>query len=61
MGGKGDAYLDWVIGTVKPLIDRSFPTGLGPADTAMIGSSMGGLISLYALAARPATFGLPAR
>jgi predicted alpha/beta superfamily hydrolase len=58
MGGKGDAYLAWVVDTVKPLIDRSFPSALGPADTAMIGSSMGGLISLYALAARPATFGL---
>lgn len=58
MGGKGDAYLDWVIDTVKPLIDRSFPTASGPAKTAMIGSSMGGLISLYALAARPETFGL---
>lgn len=58
MGGKGDAYLDWVIGTVKPLIDRSFPTAPGPEDTAMVGSSMGGLISLYALAARPETFGL---
>jgi predicted alpha/beta superfamily hydrolase len=58
MGGKGDAYLDWVIGTVKPLVDSSFPTAPAPAHTAMIGSSMGGLISLYALAARPQTFGL---
>jgi len=58
MGGKGDAYLDWVVGTVKPLIDRELPSASDPANTAMVGSSMGGLISLYALAARPATFGL---
>jgi predicted alpha/beta superfamily hydrolase len=58
MGGKGDAYLDWVAGTVKPLIDRELPSASDPAKTAMVGSSMGGLISLYALAARPETFGL---
>jgi predicted alpha/beta superfamily hydrolase len=58
MGGKGDAYLDWLVGTLKPLIDRSFPTVDQPAGTALIGSSMGGLISLYALATRPQTFGL---
>jgi predicted alpha/beta superfamily hydrolase len=58
MGGKGDAYLDWVVGSVKPLIDRELPTASAPANTAIVGSSMGGLISLYALAARPETFGL---
>lgn len=58
MGGKGDAYLDWIIDTVKPLVDAAFPTAADAPNTAMIGSSMGGLISLYALAARPETFGL---
>jgi len=58
MGGKGDAYLDWIVDTVKPLVDGAFPTAADAANTAMIGSSMGGLISLYALAARPQTFGL---
>lgn len=58
MGGKGDAYLDFVIDTVKPLIDSSFPTLDVPAATGIVGSSMGGLISMYALATRGDTFGL---
>jgi predicted alpha/beta superfamily hydrolase len=58
VGGKGDAYLDWLVGTVKPLVDRSFPTRAERMATAIIGSSMGGLISLYALFAQRAVFGL---
>ena len=58
MGGKGDAYLEWLVGTVKPLIDRSFPTRSEREATGVVGSSMGGLISLYALVAYPAVFGL---
>ena len=58
MGGKGDAYLDWLVGTVKPLVDRSFPTRAEREATGIIGSSMGGLISLYALFGQRAVFGL---
>jgi predicted alpha/beta superfamily hydrolase len=58
MGGKGDAYLDWVVGAVRPLIDRSFPTDQRRAATGIIGSSMGGLISLYALLRHGDVFGL---
>jgi predicted alpha/beta superfamily hydrolase len=58
MGGKGDAYLDWLVGTVKPLVDRSFPTRAERDATGIIGSSMGGLISLYALFGQRAVFGL---
>lgn len=58
MGGKGDAYLSFVVDTIKPLIDREFPTVVDPAATGIIGSSMGGLISIYALIARPEAFGL---
>jgi predicted alpha/beta superfamily hydrolase len=58
MGGRGDAYLAWLVGTVKPLIDSSFPTRAEREATGIIGSSMGGLISLYALLAHPDTFGL---
>lgn len=56
-GGKGDRYLDWVIGTVKPLIDRRFRTRPDRAHTGMAGSSMGGLITLYAYLRHPAVFG----
>jgi predicted alpha/beta superfamily hydrolase len=58
VGGRGDAYLDWVVAAVKPLIDRSFPTSHERMDTGIIGSSMGGLISMYALLSHGDTFGL---
>lgn len=58
MGGKGDAYLEWLVGAVKPLVDRSFPTRAERAATGIVGSSMGGLIALYALFGQRSVFGL---
>lgn len=55
--GRAPALLAWVAGHLKPLVDRSFPTLPGPADTLVGGSSMGGLMSLYALVERPDVFG----
>jgi predicted alpha/beta superfamily hydrolase len=57
-GGKGDAYLDFLVSSVKPLVDAEYPTEPGAATTGILGSSMGGLISLYALFRRPDVFGL---
>ncbi len=59
-GGKGDDYLDFVVDTVKPLVDRSFRTLPGRETTGLGGSSMGGLISLYGFFARPGDFGFVA-
>lgn len=56
-GGKGDAYLAFLVRTLKPRIDRDFRTFPGRAHTSMIGSSMGGLISLYAAFRYAGTFG----
>jgi predicted alpha/beta superfamily hydrolase len=56
-GGAGDRYLDFVVETLKPAIDREFRTRLEPAHTGIVGSSMGGLISLYAFFREPSTFG----
>jgi len=56
-GGRGDAYLDFVVGTVKPLIDRDFRTLPERDCTGVAGSSMGGLISLYAFFRHPDVFG----
>lgn len=53
----GDAYLDFLTRDLKPLIDRTYRTRADPADTAVIGSSMGGLISCYAFVERPRVFG----
>ncbi len=58
VGGKGDAYLNWLVGTVKQLVDHSFPTSSQRIETGIIGSSMGGLISMYGLIAHADTFGL---
>ncbi|GAB4264001.1 MAG: hypothetical protein Kow0080_02790 [Candidatus Promineifilaceae bacterium] len=56
-GGKGDQYLQFVVNTLKPIIDESFRTLPEQAHTGIIGSSMGGLISLYAFFRYPQTFG----
>jgi predicted alpha/beta superfamily hydrolase len=57
-GGRGDQYLAFVVETVKPLIERDFRTLPGRMNTGMVGSSMGGLISLYAFFRWPEVFGL---
>jgi predicted alpha/beta superfamily hydrolase len=56
-GGEGDAYLAFLVDTLKPRIDRSFRTDKRRDATAVFGSSMGGLISLYAYFRYPAVFG----
>jgi predicted alpha/beta superfamily hydrolase len=56
-GGEGDVYLDFIGSTLKPLIDRDFRTLPEREHTAIAGSSLGGLISLYAFFARPDIFG----
>ena len=48
-GGGGDRYLAFVAETLKPIIDRDFRTNPVRDATALAGSSMGGLISLYGL------------
>ncbi len=54
---KSDEYLRWLVSELKPFIDQQFPT-LGEAkNTTIMGSSMGGLISSYALAKHPDVFG----
>jgi predicted alpha/beta superfamily hydrolase len=45
--GAGDRYLDFLLQTLKPIIDQRFRTRPEPAASGIAGSSMGGLISLY--------------
>ncbi|MEK8031428.1 alpha/beta hydrolase-fold protein [Ideonella sp. DXS29W] len=54
--GEGEAYLSFIVDKLKPLIDRQYRTLTGPQDTAIIGSSMGGLISDYAIHRYPQVF-----
>ena len=56
-GGKGDAYLTFLVDTLKPRIDQEFRTLPDRLHTGIMGSSMGGLISLYALFRDPEVFG----
>jgi predicted alpha/beta superfamily hydrolase len=51
---RAGEYLDFLLGSVKPLVDGSFPTLAG--ETGILGSSLGALLSLYAFFARPGTF-----
>lgn len=46
--GKGQLFFDWVFGTLKPEIDRTYPTWPFREGCGVGGSSMGGLMALYA-------------
>jgi predicted alpha/beta superfamily hydrolase len=52
-----DAYLDFLTAELKPFIDTTFATQPGRETTFIMGSSMGGLVSLYALTRHPELFG----
>lgn len=54
----GDKYLTFITDTLKPLIDRDFRTQPERAHTGLMGSSLGGLISLYGYFQYPHVFGL---
>lgn len=54
---RADAYLRFLVEELKPLVDRRFATKPDAANTFVMGSSMGGLISLYALCEYPQVFG----
>jgi predicted alpha/beta superfamily hydrolase len=58
--GRGEAYLGFLAETVKPLIDARYRTRPEREATGVAGSSMGGLISLFAYFARPEVFGIMA-
>ncbi len=53
-GGKADLYLEYIKDTLKPYIDRTFRTK--KHETYMIGSSLGGVVSLYAAIKYPKVF-----
>ena len=56
-GGEGDAYVDFLAHTLKPWVDAHYRTRPDAAHTGVMGSSMGGLISLYAALKYPRVFG----
>jgi len=56
-GGQGKAYVHFLVKELKPFIDKKFRTQPQAKYTAIMGSSMGGLISFYAGMEYPQVFG----
>jgi alpha-glucosidase len=56
-GGNADNYLEFIVKTLKPEIDKKYRTNLNPRNTAIMGSSLGGLASYYAILKYPTIFG----
>lgn len=54
---EGPAYLAFIVETLKPYIDARYRTLPGKASTGIAGSSLGGLITLYASLVYPDVFG----
>lgn len=54
---RGGEWVDWVVGQVKPRVDRAFRTAQGPENTAIGGASLGGMIALEAGTRHPEIFG----
>ncbi len=52
-----DAYLAFIVTELKPFIDRTYRSLPDRSDTMVAGSSLGGLISLYAICEYPKVFG----
>jgi predicted alpha/beta superfamily hydrolase len=55
--GEGGLYLDFLVKTLKPFIDKKYRTLKDKKNTFTAGSSMGGLISMYAVIKYPKVFG----
>ena len=54
---EGDAYIDFIVKTLKPYIEKKYRIKKGRRYRAIAGSSMGGLISFYAMLRYPKVFG----
>lgn len=56
-GGKGQATVDFITKSLKPFIDSTYRTQPAPETTGIAGSSLGGLLALYAGLSQPNVFG----
>lgn len=56
-GPDGDNYLKFMVKELKPFIDSTFSVYTDRRHTFLMGSSYGGLISLYAICEYPKVFG----
>lgn len=55
--GEGKEYVAFIVNTLKPFIDKNYRTVKDRSGTHIAGSSMGALISMYAIAKHPEVFG----
>ena len=56
-GGNADYYLEFIVKTLKPHIDSTYRTNKESKNTTIFGSSLGGLVSFYAVLKYPKVFG----
>jgi predicted alpha/beta superfamily hydrolase len=56
-GGNADNYLEFIVKTLKPYIDKNYRTKTKPKNTILFGSSLGGLVSYYGALKYPDVFG----
>ena len=47
--GKGNVYMNWLVNTLKPYVDENYRTLPDRKNTIIAGSSMGGLMAMYAV------------
>jgi len=57
VGGEGARYVDFLVQTLKPYVDAHYRTRVDRANTGIGGSSLGGIISIYAALQYPDVFG----
>ena len=56
-GGNADNYLDFIVNTLKPYVDKNYRTKTNANNTCLWGSSLGGLVSFYGALKYPEVFG----
>jgi len=56
-GGNADKYLEFIVKILKPQIDKTYRTKTNKKNTVIMGSSLGGLVSYYAILKYPTVFG----
>jgi len=58
MGGRADGYIKFLTDEVQPFIEKNYRVAKGAKNTALIGSSFGGIITLWGGLKRPDRFGM---
>lgn len=56
LGGKANEYMDFIVNSLKPMINRKYRTLSSPDCTGFLGISVGGVTAIYAAAKYPDHF-----